>query len=50
MQSKNKDHNDENLSLAIGGMTYGVSPLEMAGAYAAVANDGNYIDQHSILK
>ncbi len=27
-----------------------VSPLEMAGAYAAVANDGNYIDQHSILK
>lgn len=41
--SENKDHNDENLSLAIGGMTYGVSPLEMAAAYAAVANDGNYI-------
>ena len=34
---------DNNLSLAIGGMTYGVSPLEMAGAYASVANDGNYI-------
>ena len=42
--SDNKDHNDENLSLAIGGMTYGVSPLEMAAAYASVANDGTYIE------
>ena len=41
---ENKEHNDENLALAIGGMTYGVSPLEMAAAYAAVANDGNYIE------
>ena len=35
---------DENLSLSIGGMTYGISPLEMAGAYATVANDGTYIE------
>ena len=41
--SDNSKNNDENLSLAIGGMTYGVSPLEMAAAYATVANDGNYI-------
>lgn len=41
---QNKAHNDENLAIAIGGMTYGVSPLEMAGAYAMVANDGTYIE------
>lgn len=41
---ENKEHNDENLALAIGGMTYGVSPLEMAAAYATVANDGTYIE------
>lgn len=35
---------DNNLSLSIGGMTYGVSTLEMASAYAAVANNGNYIE------
>ena len=38
------DEKDNNLSLAIGGMTYGISPLEMAGAYASVANDGTYIE------
>lgn len=43
-ESENKKNNDENLALSIGGMTYGVSPLEMAAAYAAVANDGNYIE------
>lgn len=38
------DEKDNNLSLAIGGMTYGISPLEMAAAYASVANDGTYIE------
>ena len=38
------DDRDNNLSLAIGGMTYGISPLEMAAAYASVANDGVYIE------
>ena len=27
-----------------GGLTNGISPLEMAGAYAAIANNGNYIE------
>lgn len=41
--SENKTHNDENLaSLALGGMTKGVSPLEMTAAYSAIANDGVY--------
>ena len=34
---------DNILSLAIGGMTDGVSPLEMAAAYGTIANDGVYI-------
>ncbi len=37
-----KEH-DEHLSLAIGGLTQGISPLEMAAAYAAIANNGEYI-------
>ena len=35
--------NDSNLAMVLGGMHTGVSPLEMAGAYAMVANDGVYI-------
>ena len=35
---------DKGLSLAIGGLTNGISPLEMAGAYATIANDGVYIE------
>lgn len=38
------DEKDQTLSLALGGLTYGVSPLEMAGAYAMIANDGVYIE------
>ncbi len=33
---------DNNLALALGGITTGVSPLEMAGAYATFANQGVY--------
>lgn len=33
---------NETLPLAIGGMNIGITPLEMAGAYAAIANDGVY--------
>ncbi len=33
---------DNNLSIALGGITYGVSPLQMAGAYATFANSGVY--------
>ena len=39
------DPNTDNvLSLALGGMTSGVSPLEMAAAYGTIANDGVYIE------
>lgn len=37
------DKEDANLSLSIGGLNQGISPLEMAGAYATIANDGVYI-------
>ena len=35
---------DYDLALAIGGLDKGISPLEMAGAYATIANDGVYIE------
>jgi len=35
--------NDNELPLAIGGLTHGISPLEMAAAYGTIANDGVYI-------
>jgi len=34
---------DNALTLALGGITHGISPLQMAGAYAAIANNGEYI-------
>ena len=33
---------DLGLSMAIGGLDQGISPLEMAGAYATISNDGVY--------
>lgn len=33
---------DYNASMAIGGMTYGVSTVEMASAYCAIENDGEF--------
>lgn len=38
------EEEDNNLALSIGGLTYGISPLEMAAAYAMIANDGTYIE------
>lgn len=35
---------DESLPLALGGLEKGISPLEMASAYATIANDGVYIE------
>ncbi|MBQ2937940.1 MAG: penicillin-binding protein [Clostridia bacterium] len=37
------EENDNGLPLSIGGLTTGISPLEMAGAYATIANDGVYM-------
>lgn len=40
----NKKYNDyAPAPLTLGGMSYGISPLEMAGAYSALANKGQYI-------
>ncbi|WP_053957673.1 penicillin-binding protein 1A [Inediibacterium massiliense] len=42
---------DKNLAaLALGGMTQGISPLEMTGAYASLANEGVYIKPKSFIK
>ena len=38
------DTKDAGLAMAIGGLTNGISPLEMAAAYATIANDGVYIE------
>jgi penicillin-binding protein 1A len=38
------------LAYAIGGWSYGTTPLEMAGAYAAISNGGTYIKPHTIKK
>lgn len=35
---------DNSLPLALGGLDKGISPLEMAGAYSTIANDGVYIE------
>ena len=39
---KDPKRNDEHFSLALGGMTYGISPLEITAAYAAISNAGVY--------
>ena len=36
--------NDEGLPLALGGLDKGISPLQMAGAYSTIANEGIYIE------
>ncbi len=35
---------DNSLPLALGGLEKGISPLQMAGAYSTIANDGIYIE------
>lgn len=35
---------DNSLSLSLGGLEKGISPLQMAGAYSTIANDGEYIE------
>lgn len=37
------DKGDNGLALVLGGLTHGATPLEMAGAYATIANGGEYI-------
>lgn len=42
--------NDLTLSSALGGLTRGVSPLEMAAAYAVFASGGIYTEPNAILR
>ena len=35
---------DANLPMALGGLTHGVTNIELCAAYAAIANQGNYIE------
>lgn len=44
------DKNDKKLPASIGGFTNGVSPLEMAKAYAAIANNGGYRNPSCVEK
>lgn len=48
---ENKANNDENLSaLGLGGMTRGLTPLEITAAYGAIANDGVYLEPIAFTK
>lgn len=44
------DSNKEGLSAALGGLHKGVTPLQMAAAYAAFANGGNYFEPRVVTK
>ena len=44
------DASDTNLSLALGSLTYGVSPAQLAAAYGALANGGRRIQPHAIRR
>lgn len=49
VESKTTDsgtYSDVGQTLALGGLTYGVTNLELTGAYAAIANDGQYLKPH----
>jgi penicillin-binding protein 1A len=37
-------YHDETFSTALGGMTLGISPLEMTAAYSVLANEGVYVE------
>ncbi|CAM3519798.1 transglycosylase domain-containing protein [Marinicrinis lubricantis] len=44
------DENDRNLAIALGGLTGGVSTLEMAQAYGMFGNGGMWNEAHAVLK
>lgn len=49
--AENSSSNDENLSaLGLGGMTRGMSPLEITAAFGAIANSGTYIEPIAFTK
>lgn len=50
MNSAPGEPNDKNLAASIGGLTQGVTVLDMAGAYSAFANHGIYTKPTAIVK
>jgi penicillin-binding protein 1A len=44
------DRNDRQLSIALGGITKGVTPLELASAYGTLANEGVHVEPTAVLK
>ncbi len=42
--------NDRGLSIGLGGLTQGISPLALANAYCAFDNEGVFIENHVITK
>ncbi len=44
------DEDDKYLALALGGMKYGVTPVEIAGAYSMLACNGEYKEPYSVKK
>ncbi|WP_248925557.1 transglycosylase domain-containing protein [Paenibacillus hamazuiensis] len=44
------DKQDANLAIALGGLTKGVTPLQMATAYSAFPNQGYLNQSHAIIK
>lgn len=41
---------DRNLALVLGGLTTGVAPIHMAGAFSTFTNDGTYIEPYAIKR
>ena len=50
MHFKKIEADKDNVAASIGGLTYGVSTLEMAAAYAALENDGVYREPTCVMK
>lgn len=44
------DTNDRNLAMSLGGLTRGVTPLEIASAYGVLANNGVRVEPTAIVK
>ncbi len=44
------DEDDKYLALALGGMKYGVTPIEIAGAYSMLACNGEYKEPYCVKK
>ncbi|MFF2531597.1 transglycosylase domain-containing protein [Brevibacillus sp. NPDC058079] len=41
---------DDHAGIGVGGFTYGVTPLEMAGGFSTLARNGKYIEPSAIMK